>query len=384
MSRRTRRLFVYGAIVAALSWLAAPYVIAAAFVLDLAGADGWARRLLPVRTRPVTTQDVVVPTRHGPLDARVYRGEGGDARSLIVFPGIHAGGLDEPRLVAFSRRLAATAAVVLSVPLPDLREFRITTRTTDMIEDATAWMAATPSLAPSGRVGLAGVSFAGGLALVAAGRPSLRDKLQMVVSLGGHGDLPRTMVYLCTGEGGGDAGPPHDYGLAILLLAAVDRLVPGTQADALRREVMALLHAASADRLDPAAARRQADAVRARAQSLAEPARTYLEWIADHDVAAIGRVLQPHIEAIGGDPALSPDRSPATDAPVFLLHGSADTVIPAEESRLAAQALAARGNRRVRLLVTPMLSHADPTAGRPAAETWRMIAFWRAVLAAAK
>jgi hypothetical protein len=101
MSRRARRLIAGGAIVAALSWLVAPYVVAAAFVLDLAGAGGWPRRVLPIRSRAVTTQDVVVPTRHGPLDARVYRGEGAGARSLIVFPGIHAGGVGEPPLVAF-------------------------------------------------------------------------------------------------------------------------------------------------------------------------------------------------------------------------------------------------------------------------------------------
>ena len=44
-----------------------------------------------------------------------------------------------------------------------------------------------------------GISFAGGLSIVAAGRPALRDHVAVVLSLGGHGDLPRTLRYLCTG-----------------------------------------------------------------------------------------------------------------------------------------------------------------------------------------
>ena len=98
------------------AWLVAPYVRSAAFILDLAGTGGWARRLMPVRVRPVTARDVQVPTRYGDEAARVYEPAGGSTRSLIVFPGVHAGGIDEPRLVAFSRRLASTGANVLSMP----------------------------------------------------------------------------------------------------------------------------------------------------------------------------------------------------------------------------------------------------------------------------
>ena len=44
-----------------------------------------------------------------------------------------------------------------------------------------------------------GISFAGGLSMVAAGRPAIRDRLAFVFSFGGHGDLPRVLRYLCTG-----------------------------------------------------------------------------------------------------------------------------------------------------------------------------------------
>jgi hypothetical protein len=85
-----------------------------------------------------------------------------------------------------------------------------------------------------------GISFSGGLALVAAGRPEVRNKVAFAVSLGGHDDLPRVLRYLCTGaepyprQLGGQGQPfvraPHDYGVAVILLGVADRLVPGSQA----------------------------------------------------------------------------------------------------------------------------------------------------------
>ena len=49
-----------------------------------------------------------------------------------------------------------------------------------------------------------GISFSGGLSVVAAGRPGIRDRVAFVLSFGGHGDLSRVMHYLCSGEVLGD------------------------------------------------------------------------------------------------------------------------------------------------------------------------------------
>ena len=52
--------------------------------------------------------------------------------------------------------------------LPDLQAYRITPRATDVIEDAAAWMSRQSNLAPDGRVGIVGISFAGGLSISAS------------------------------------------------------------------------------------------------------------------------------------------------------------------------------------------------------------------------
>src|SRR5206468_4073880 len=121
------------ALVGVIGWIAWPYTNTAAFLLDVSGSTSWARRALPARVQHVTTRDVQVPTRYGPILARVYTPAAPSDRSVIVFPGVHAGGVEEPRLASLSTRLAATGATVLSVPLPELRRYRITPVSTDMI-----------------------------------------------------------------------------------------------------------------------------------------------------------------------------------------------------------------------------------------------------------
>ena len=102
-------------------------------------------------------------------------------------------GITEPRLTALATDLAGSGVAVMALALPDLMGYQITARSADVIEDAVGWMAAQPEFAPDGRVGMIGISFAGGLSIVAAGRPSIRDKVAYVLSFGGHGDLERVL-----------------------------------------------------------------------------------------------------------------------------------------------------------------------------------------------
>ncbi len=357
-------------------WLAWPLVGAAALLMDLAQADGWPRRWLPVRLNEVTTQDIHLPTRHGPIAARLLIGAGSD-RTIVAFPGIHGGGVDEPRLARLTHRLAASGATVVSVPLPDLRAYRITPATTDVIEDVIVGVAGRNDLTPAGRVGIIGVSFSGGLAVVAAGRPAARDKVTAVISIGGHGDLPRVMTYLCTGRlADGTTRAPHDYGVAILLLAAIPRLVPPDQAPALEAGVAGFLEGSSLLDVDPAGAEARFASARAAGEQFAEPARTFWQLVEARDVGALGPRLLPFVEALGGNPALSPERSPPPAAPVFAVHGLDDNVIPAFETTRLIAWLQSRGHDRAYGLLTPMVSHADVQSGAGVADGWALLSFW--------
>jgi predicted esterase len=112
---------------------------------------------------------------------------------------------------------------------------------------------------------------------------------------------------------------------------------------------------------------------------MAEPARSIMNSINNHDVAALGRSLQPFADELAGDPALSPERSPATRAPVFLLQGLGDNVIPPSETPRAAEYLSRKGNQHVRWLVTPALSHVGLEREVGLLDWWRLIRFWQAL-----
>ena len=179
----------------------APYVRAASLFVRAAHLGGRTETFANAMARPVTALPRhTVPTRQGDVAAQWYRPDGRIRRAALLVPGIHSMGIAEPRLTALAQDLAGSGVAVMTMALPDLMGYRITARSADVIEDAVAWMAAQPDLAPDGRVGMVGISFAGGLSIVAAGRPSIRDKVAFVVSFGGHGDLARVLKYLATGE----------------------------------------------------------------------------------------------------------------------------------------------------------------------------------------
>jgi len=269
---------------------------------------------------------------------------------------------------------------VVTAELSDLTHYRVTPRTTDMIEDAALWLTRQPGAASDGRIGMMGISFAGGLSIVAAGRPALRDRVDFVLSFGGHGDLPRTLKYLATGiQPDGQRRPPHDYGVAIILLGAAAQVVPAEQATPLRQAILSFLEASRLDMVDKPRAATEFARARQLADGLAEPARTLMSYVNNRDVEHLGPILAPHLAAVDGDPSLSPDRSAPPRATVYLLHGIDDNVIPAVESALLAQSLRERGVT-VHYLATPLVTHAEVDHKGGASSAFALVRFWSGVL----
>jgi dienelactone hydrolase len=250
-----------------------------------------------------------------------------------------------------------------------------------MIEDAAAWTMRRPEYrGDDGRIGLMGISFGGGLAVVAAGRASIRNGIAFVLSLGGHADLPRTLRFLCTGiQADGTRRTPHDYGLAIVLLDAAQFVVPPEQVAPLRTAILAFLEGSRLDAIDKSRAAVAFARARTLQESLAEPARTYMRYVNARDVAHLGPVLLPHLGTLGGSAALSPARSTAPFCDVYLLHGTDDNVIPAVESTLLAASLREQG-RHVRVLLTPLITHAEVDRRSSLREVFRLVDFWSSVL----
>jgi dienelactone hydrolase len=357
------------------------YIEAAAFVVRAAGMQGMARSLAGLEAEGVREAPLTIPWREGSLRGRAYEPDGVSGRAILLVPGVHAGGIDEPRLIGFAREIAAAGHPVVTAELPDLARYEITPRTTDMIEDSGEWVRRQwedRQPASDRAVGLMGISFAGGLSVVAASRMS--GRAAWVLSFGGHGDLPRTLRYLCTGKlPDGRDRPPHDYGVVIILLGVADRLVPREQVAPLRDGIRIFLSASHLDMVDKPAAAIEFARAREAADRLPEPARTFLQWVNDRNVGALGQTLLPHVAALGGDAALSPERNTTPAMPVYLLHGAGDNVVPPEESERLAAFLRDRGVRVLRLS-TALITHAEVDRPPAVVEIWRLIRFWAAPL----
>ena len=395
VTRRRLALIVVLASLAGLGWLAWPYAEGASFVVRAAEMQGRLRTAADALTEEITERNIVLPIGNG-LGARIYEPVGGFRRAALLTSGIHPSGIDEPRLTALARQLSASGIAVITPDIPDLSRFAITPAITDAIEQAAGWLAADARFAPDGTIGLMGISFSGGLSIVAAGRPSLRGRISYVFAFGGHGDLPRVLRYLCTGvepAPGADAldarlpgverrapPTPHDYGLAVLLYGLADRVVPAGQVKRLKDGVHRFLLASALDRTDKPAAALEFDALRALARTLPQPSSTLMTYVNDRDVVHLGARLLPFIGSYGGDaPALSPERAPKPEAPVFLLHGLADNVIPADESVHLADEL--RGNTPVRILLSALISHAETDRPAGVTDILQLAGFWGDLLA---
>ena len=382
--RRTRTatlVFVAVALVLALGTGAGLYGRGAIFVARAAGVGGLTGRVVAWGRQPVTESAIDIPWRNGTLRGRRYTPARATGRSLLLLPGIHASGIDEPRLVAFARELAAIGHPTVTTELTDLTHYQITPRTTDMIEDSALWLAAHSGPGDDGRIGIIGISFAGGLSIVAAGRPALRDRLAFVLSVGGHGSLPRTLHYLSTGtQPDGTHRAPHDYGVAIILLGVADQVVPSDQAAELRTAILSFLEASRLNLVDKGQSAAEFARARTLAETLPEPSRTLMRYVNERDVVRLGPVLAPHLGALSGDAALSPDRGDPPRCRIYLLHGVDDKVVPAIESQLLARTLRERGVR-VDFLATPLVTHAEVDRAASVASGFALIRFWAAVLA---
>jgi pimeloyl-ACP methyl ester carboxylesterase len=385
----TRIILVVCLIIAGVAMIWGPaYARSASLVIRAAQLQGFLLRAAQVQAQHYTIEPVAtIHTRHGDVRTRLYRPDS-IRRLVLLVPGVHAMGIDEPRLIGLSNELAATGLGVVTMELPDLAGYRFTPETVDIIEDGARWLSARRDLTPDGTIGLMGISFAGGLSMVAAGRPSIRDRLAFVFSFGGHGDLPRVLRYLCTGleplRPDDPAGtpahvrPPHDYGVAVILVGIADRMVPPAQVEPLRRGIVTFLTASQLDPIDKAKAAIVFEEARAIAAQLPEPAASLMKAVNSRDVKGLGARLLGVLEGIEYPDSLSPDHSAPPRAPVFLLHGADDTVIPSVESILLAQHL--ERTTRVRTLLSGLITHAEVDRGAAAAEVIKLVGFWAELL----
>lgn len=402
------RLFRLLAIVIALAGLTLvtrPYLHGLSFAVRAADVQGTARRVADVDSVAVRERDVSIAMPQASMQARVYEPDGRSARTVLLLPGFHPSGIDEPGLTRLARLLASRHLTVVTPDIPALARFDLSPVLTDAIEHAALWLARDSGLASNHRIALFGISFSGGLSIVAAGRPSLANRISHVFALGAHDDLPRVLKYLCTGQepflpgqarialnAAGAGSPastvqpftrtPHEYGLLVVLLGVADRVAPAAQVQTLREAVRQFLSASALDgRSDDA----ELEALKARVAKMPEPSKTLMRYVVERDVVHLGARLLPYINGYASAPAMSVSKSPKATVPAFLLHDAGDNVIPSVESEYLAEDL--RGHATVKLLVSPLARSTaldmSRESDRPVrvGEVLQLASFWGDLLA---
>src|SRR5512139_3171498 len=94
-----------------------PWVRATSLIVRTAGLAKQHPTLAALQTSAVIERKETVPSRFGPLRATLYRPTNGARQAVLLTPGVNALGIDEPRLVAFARNLAASGLLVLTPEL---------------------------------------------------------------------------------------------------------------------------------------------------------------------------------------------------------------------------------------------------------------------------
>jgi pimeloyl-ACP methyl ester carboxylesterase len=326
--------------------------------------------ILNWESRPFTTQDVAISAANGAVPARVYLPIGiAHAPGIVIVHGIHHLGIDEPRLVNLARAAAASGYAVLTPQVTALADYHVDADSIATIGESAAWL---ERRLGSGPVTVIGVSFAGGLALLAATDPQYAPHMRALVLMGAYGSLSRVSRFLASDQAELPDGrwipyTAHEYGALVLIYDHLKQFFPATD--------LPVAHEALRDLLWE----KPDDAELLFAQLSAE-ARTTMQTLFAHHVAQLRPQL---LRVIATDDqelqALSPEgKLHELRVPVYILHGETDDIIPSTESMWLAKDVPWRDLRAV--LITPAFSHVDPQKGVKLYQQLQLVDFLGAVL----
>ncbi len=283
-------------------------------------ATGW---IANYDVRPVDVHDTSFDFRGQPIPARVYLPRGvGLSPGIVVVHGMHELGIDEPRLVRFARSLAASGFFVMTPLVPGIADYRVEAESADVIGTAAESFAQQLSVP---RVGVLAISFSGGLALAAASDPRYAPSIAWVASVGGYYELAHVLRFFATGEAVRPDGEvehlsPHEYGALIVIYDEPGDFFSPQDAP-IAHDALKLLLAghgkaseALTQRLTPAGQQTMQDIYHKQRASLAP--------------AILAEIDKRQSELAAASPA---GHLRFIRAPVLLLHGSDDTVIPPTE-----------------------------------------------------
>jgi acetyl esterase/lipase len=326
---------------------------------------------------PAPLQDeqlVSIPTERGPVRGRLYVPPGvTNPPAIVIVHGVHYKGIEEPRLQKFSRAVASQGIAVLTPEIAELADYHVDPRSIETVGASLRFMSERTGKA---KVGLMGMSFGGGLSLIAAADPRWADMVSVVVAVGAHDDVPRVSRFFAHqkttfADGHPTTIKPHDYGATVLVYDRVGDFFPKDEEEIARSALRHWLREEQAQARADAA--RLSPASRKKAEDLFDG---HFDQIDPELLAEIGK-NETAMSQVSPRGHLAGLRAKA-----FILHGEGDTVIPASEASYLAEDVP--HDKLASVLVSPAIVHVEIDKEPSKAEQWALLRFMGEVLLAAR
>jgi dienelactone hydrolase len=293
--------------------------------------------------------------------------------AIVIVHGVHHLGYNEPRLVRFAKAMSGAGVVVSTPELPEVAGYEIKAVSVEDIAAAADDLASRMN-APC--VGVLGLSFAGGLALEAAGDPVTARHICYVVAVGAHEDMGRVMKFFGSDEAeypDGSVVPmqSHEYGALVAIYAHPEEYFPAADVALAREAVREQLF-------------EQIVKAKETASKMSPAGRATMEMLLSKNHSAAKKVLLGNLEKHRAEmDAVSPAAELyRIHVPVLLLHGAGDNVIPPSETLWLARDIPARDVKAV--LISPAISHVELGKGATLMDKWRLVRFMVKMLGEAK
>lgn len=285
----------------------------------------------------------------GDMQADVYRPAGARSHgTIIVIHGMTVTGNRDPRIINLGRALAEAGYTAVAPLIPGIQDQQIRPAVYEDVGLAIQRVSDDADLCPSGKLGLLGPSFSGSAGLIASARPENIDRVSSICTIGPYATIPSAFDFFFKAE------QPDEYGKTIVLWNFVEYGI-GKNKAVLRALKLATLDNGHRRKPEECELPAYLETMKPKDRELFERLRhdrdfrleLWEQQIINHPALVD---MQQYIECAGN--------LREGMAPVVLIHGREDDVIPPSESGLLYARLDELGVP-ARLCITDLISHGD-------------------------
>ncbi len=165
---------------------------------DLLAGDKPSR--LKSSTSTPSRQEISYTLRGDQYAADLYLPADSIEAAIVIIPGLNRDGKDDLRLINLANTLTRSHFAVLIPNIPENLEFIISTDNIEFVKAAFQRLKNLQILSNVDRLGVGGISFGAGPAILIGLDPTLTNDIDFIVNIGGYYDLRNLIAFYTTGQ----------------------------------------------------------------------------------------------------------------------------------------------------------------------------------------